>query len=100
MQYSTTVSHSELPLDVGCWRQLALVDLVPRSCLLLIQEIAAHLVIIKGVQTFQNGASVEYSDLDIMQMLGRAVSSVCATVLLESYLSNESISRDDLNSVL
>jgi len=32
------------------------------------------MVIIKGVRTFQNNASVEYSDLDIMQMLGRAVS--------------------------
>lgn len=32
------------------------------------------MVIIKGVKTFQNNASVEYSDLDIMQMLGRAVS--------------------------
>lgn len=35
---------------------------------------AAHMVVIKGVMTFQNNASVEYSDLDIMQMLGRAVS--------------------------
>ena len=33
------------------------------------------MVIIKGVKTFQNNASVEYSDLDIMQMLGRAVSN-------------------------
>jgi hypothetical protein len=32
------------------------------------------MVIIKGVKTFQNNASVEYSDLDIMQMMGRAVS--------------------------
>ena len=32
------------------------------------------MVIIKGVKTFQNNASVEYPDLDIMQMLGRAVS--------------------------
>jgi hypothetical protein len=35
---------------------------------------AAHTVVIKGVQIFQNNASVEYSDLDVMQMLGRAVS--------------------------
>lgn len=35
---------------------------------------AAHLVVIKGVHTFQNNASTEYSDLDVMQMLGRAVS--------------------------
>jgi ATP-dependent DNA helicase HFM1/MER3 len=31
-------------------------------------------VVIKGVHTFQNNVSVEYSDLDVMQMLGRAVS--------------------------
>ncbi|KAJ3728380.1 P-loop containing nucleoside triphosphate hydrolase protein [Lentinula raphanica] len=33
---------------------------------------AAHTVVIKGVHTFQNSSSVEYSDLDVMQMLGRA----------------------------
>ena len=32
------------------------------------------MVIIKGVKTFQNNISTEYSDLDITQMLGRAVS--------------------------
>ena len=35
---------------------------------------AAHTVVIKGVKLFQNNASQEYSDLDIMQMMGRAVS--------------------------
>lgn len=35
---------------------------------------AAHTVVIKGVKVFQNGATKEYSDLDIMQMIGRAVS--------------------------
>ncbi|KAF9013956.1 hypothetical protein BDQ17DRAFT_1320644 [Cyathus striatus] len=34
--------------------------------------LSAHTVVIKGVRTFQGNASVEYSDLDIMQMLGRA----------------------------
>ncbi|THG99966.1 hypothetical protein EW026_g2490 [Hermanssonia centrifuga] len=33
---------------------------------------AAHTVVIKGVKIFQNNASQEYSDLDIMQMMGRA----------------------------
>lgn len=33
------------------------------------------MVVIKGVKTFQNSVTVEYSDLDIMQMLGRAVRS-------------------------
>ncbi|KAJ7632951.1 Sec63 Brl domain-containing protein [Roridomyces roridus] len=35
-------------------------------------NLPAHTVVIRGVQTFQNNVSCEYSDLDIMQMLGRA----------------------------
>ena len=35
---------------------------------------AAHMVVIKDVKLFQNGISQEYSDLDITQMIGRAVS--------------------------
>ncbi|KAH8826888.1 ATP-dependent DNA helicase MER3 [Flagelloscypha sp. PMI_526] len=35
-------------------------------------NLPAHTVVIKGVMMFQDGAMVEYSDLDIMQMLGRA----------------------------
>lgn len=34
---------------------------------------AAHTVVIRGVKLFQNNMNVEYSDLDIMQMIGRAV---------------------------
>ncbi|KDQ61091.1 hypothetical protein JAAARDRAFT_173613 [Jaapia argillacea MUCL 33604] len=33
---------------------------------------AAHTVVIKGVKIFQNNMMQEYSDLDIMQMIGRA----------------------------
>jgi ATP-dependent DNA helicase HFM1/MER3 len=36
-------------------------------------SVAAHTVVIKGVKLFQNGANVEYSDLDMLQMIGRAV---------------------------
>lgn len=32
------------------------------------------MVVIKGVKLYQNGEMREYSDLDIMQMIGRAVS--------------------------
>lgn len=32
------------------------------------------MVVIKGVKLYQNGEMREYSDLDIMQMMGRAVS--------------------------
>ncbi|KXN92197.1 putative ATP-dependent DNA helicase HFM1 [Leucoagaricus sp. SymC.cos] len=34
---------------------------------------AAHTVVIRGVKLFQNNATIEYSDLDVMQMIGRAV---------------------------
>lgn len=30
-------------------------------------------MVIRGVKLFQNNANVEYNDLDIMQMIGRAV---------------------------
>ncbi|EGN95664.1 hypothetical protein SERLA73DRAFT_76746 [Serpula lacrymans var. lacrymans S7.3] len=33
---------------------------------------AAYVVIIKGVKVYQNGEVKEYSDLDVMQMMGRA----------------------------
>ena len=36
-------------------------------------NLPAHTVIIKGVETWDNGEWHEYSDLDIMQMMGRAV---------------------------
>lgn len=51
--------------------------------------LAAHTVVLKGVHTFQNNMSVEYSDLDVMQMLGRAVcdsfSLLCGDHLLTSF---------------
>ncbi|KAG6898259.1 hypothetical protein C0992_000704 [Termitomyces sp. T32_za158] len=52
---------------------------------------AAHMVVIKGVQTFNKNASVEYSDLDVMQMMGRAVNKdgialiICETELEQKY---------------
>ena len=55
------------------------------------------MVIIKGVKTFQNNASVEYSDLDIMQMLGRAVSIY--VLCIDTNLVNAA-HRDALNLVL
>ncbi|KAF7322399.1 DEAD/DEAH-box DNA helicase [Mycena chlorophos] len=45
---------------------------VATSTLAVGVNLPAHTVVIKGVYTFQNNASVEYSDLDVMQMLGRA----------------------------
>ena len=55
------------------------------------------MVIIKGVKTFQNNASVEYSDLDIMQMLGRAVGIYL--LCIDTNLTNNA-HRDALNLVL
>jgi hypothetical protein len=43
---------------------------------------AAHTVVIKGVKMFQTNRMVEYSDLDIMQMIGRAVSRNIMTLFL------------------
>jgi replicative superfamily II helicase len=60
-------------------------------------SLAAHMVIIKGVKTFQNNASVEYSDLDILQMLGRAVSIY--VLCIHTNLINTA-HRDALNLVL
>lgn len=48
-------------------------------------DIAAHTVVIKGVQIFQNNMSVEYSDLDVMQMLGRAVSLFIPSYVILSF---------------
>ncbi|KAG0697011.1 DEAD-domain-containing protein [Suillus ampliporus] len=46
--------------------------LLATSTLAVGVNLPAHLVVIKGVKLFQNGESKEYSDLDIMQMMGRA----------------------------
>ncbi|KAJ3864985.1 hypothetical protein EV359DRAFT_39824 [Lentinula novae-zelandiae] len=57
-------------------------------------NLPAHTVIIKGVHTFQNSSSVEYSDLDVMQMLGRAGrpqfdKDGIAVIMCESELENK-----------
>ncbi|KAH7879983.1 Sec63 Brl domain-containing protein [Lentinula edodes] len=57
-------------------------------------NLPAHTVIIKGVHTFQNSSSVEYSDLDVMQMLGRAGrpqfdKDGIAIIMCESELENK-----------
>ena len=52
---------------------------------MLTTSAAAHTVVIRGVHTFQNNAVVEYSDLDVMQMLGRAVRSV--STIIGSHIS-------------
>ncbi|OCH92100.1 P-loop containing nucleoside triphosphate hydrolase protein, partial [Obba rivulosa] len=45
---------------------------VSTSTLAVGVNLPAHTVVIKGVKIFQNNMSQEYSDLDIMQMIGRA----------------------------
>ncbi|KAI0690593.1 hypothetical protein BC835DRAFT_1407505 [Cytidiella melzeri] len=45
---------------------------VATSTLAVGVNLPAHTVVIKGVNIFQNNTSKEYSDLDIMQMIGRA----------------------------
>ncbi|THH28499.1 hypothetical protein EUX98_g5689 [Antrodiella citrinella] len=46
--------------------------IVATSTLAVGVNLPAHTVIIKGVKIFQNNVVQEYSDLDIMQMIGRA----------------------------
>ncbi|KAH9180405.1 P-loop containing nucleoside triphosphate hydrolase protein [Lactarius sanguifluus] len=46
--------------------------IVATSTLAVGVNLPAHIVVIKDVKIFQNGVSQEYSDLDIMQMIGRA----------------------------
>ncbi|KDR81750.1 hypothetical protein GALMADRAFT_59618 [Galerina marginata CBS 339.88] len=68
--------------------------LVATSTLAVGVNLPAHMVVIKGVRTFQNNASKEYSDLDVMQMLGRAGrpqfdKEGIAVILCESELENK-----------
>ncbi|KAF9227710.1 P-loop containing nucleoside triphosphate hydrolase protein [Gyrodon lividus] len=46
--------------------------LVATSTLAVGVNLPAHMVVIKGVKIYQNGEMREYSDLDVMQMMGRA----------------------------
>lgn len=46
--------------------------LVSTSTLAVGVNLPAHMVVIKGVKLFQNGETREYSDLEILQMMGRA----------------------------
>lgn len=46
--------------------------LVATSTLAVGVNLPAHMVVIKGVKLFQNGETREYSDLEILQMMGRA----------------------------
>lgn len=65
------VTHAHLQ-DIGGWSQSTCAASLTHNYSMVEFISAAHMVIIKGVHTFQNNASKEYSDLDIMQMLGRA----------------------------
>jgi ATP-dependent DNA helicase HFM1/MER3 len=69
------VQLSLSPLDSCCWRESP--SACPRKQAFDLPNtfpLAAHIVVIKDVRLFQNSVSQEYSDLDIMQMIGRAVS--------------------------
>ncbi|KAK2466808.1 hypothetical protein APHAL10511_001066 [Amanita phalloides] len=46
--------------------------IIATSTLAVGVNLPAHTVVIKGVHVYQNNANIEYSDLDIMQMIGRA----------------------------
>ncbi|PBK92990.1 P-loop containing nucleoside triphosphate hydrolase protein [Armillaria gallica] len=75
--YGIGVHHAGLSLDdrravEGLFLKTVLRIVIATSTLAVGVNLPAHTVVIKGVQTFQNNVSVEYSDLDVMQMLGRA----------------------------
>jgi hypothetical protein len=57
---------------------------------------AAHTVVIKGVKIYQNGENKEYSDHEIVQMIGRAVSHTFFLFLFED---SHAFNRDVPNSV-
>ncbi|KAF8350588.1 hypothetical protein F5887DRAFT_939993 [Amanita rubescens] len=68
--------------------------IIATSTLAVGVNLPAHTVVIKGVHVYQNGANVEYSDLDIMQMIGRAGrpqfdTDGLAIILCESALENK-----------
>lgn len=68
-------SHLLFSLSRRPWRlALICVSSVLPAMLTPHHHQAAQLVVIKGVKLYQNGEMREYSDLDIMQMMGRAVS--------------------------
>ncbi|KAI6045611.1 hypothetical protein EDC04DRAFT_2888628 [Pisolithus marmoratus] len=46
--------------------------LVATSTLAVGVNLPAHMVVVKGVKLFQNGETREYSDLEVLQMMGRA----------------------------
>ncbi|KAK0211119.1 Sec63 Brl domain-containing protein [Desarmillaria ectypa] len=75
--YGIGVHHAGLSLDdrravESLFLKTVLRIVIATSTLAVGVNLPAHTVVIKGVQTFQNNVSVEYSDLDVMQMLGRA----------------------------
>ncbi|THH19463.1 hypothetical protein EW146_g1691 [Bondarzewia mesenterica] len=67
---------------------------VATSTLAVGVNLPAHVVVIKGVKMFQGSAMEEYSDLDIMQMIGRAGrpqfdKEGIAIIMCESELENK-----------
>ncbi|KAG6376315.1 DEAD-domain-containing protein [Boletus reticuloceps] len=64
--------------------------LVATSTLAVGVNLPAQMVVIKGVKLYQNGEMKEYSDLDIMQMMGRAVNDEgIALILCEPELEHK-----------
>ncbi|KAH7889514.1 hypothetical protein F5I97DRAFT_1994977 [Phlebopus sp. FC_14] len=71
------VHHAGLTIDdrkvvEELYIQKTLRVLVATSTLAVGVNLPAHLVVIKGVKLYQNGEMREYSDLDVVQMMGRA----------------------------
>lgn len=71
------VHHAGLNLDdrkmvEALYLRKTLRVLVATSTLAVGVNLPAHIVVIKGVKLYQNGETKEYSDLEVLQMMGRA----------------------------
>ncbi|KAG6335484.1 hypothetical protein ID866_3612 [Astraeus odoratus] len=71
------VHHAGLSLDdrkavEDLYLEKKLHVLVATSTLAVGVNLPAHIVVIKGVKLYQNGETREYSDLEVLQMMGRA----------------------------
>ncbi|KIY42928.1 P-loop containing nucleoside triphosphate hydrolase protein [Fistulina hepatica ATCC 64428] len=76
-EYGVGMHHAGLAIDdrrmiEDLFLKKHLRVVVATSTLAVGVNLPAHTVVVKGVHIFQNNSSVEYSDLDLIQMLGRA----------------------------
>ncbi|TCD63539.1 Sec63 [Steccherinum ochraceum] len=77
VMYGIGIHHAGMTLDDRRRMETLFLNgslrvIVATSTLAVGVNLPAHTVVVKGVKIYQNNTSQEYSDLDIMQMIGRA----------------------------